>query len=114
MKNQNTKSKAFLKIKTLDDACKVVGITNKVEIRRIKASRPKELRAYKKLRIIMNAINKGSKLDSQYIPYFKYEPKFQFNSVGSNVGGTIFFATEEMARYSAKNFRDIFNEMLNK
>lgn len=85
--------KPFKKIKTLDDALKIVGLK---KIKYGKIGRPKKsVRANKRLSVIVEALNKGTKLDKQGVSPF-----------GSNDIGTIMFPSVEIADHASKFFKD--------
>lgn len=99
-------TKAFKKIKTLDDACKIMG----VDAKKLDRTRPKILRPYKKLKVIADAINKETRPDlTGHVPYFQDEQNYKFGNNTLQVGSSsILFATGEMAQYAAKQFKDIY------
>lgn len=94
------KSKTFYKIKSINDACKVLGIK---KIKFGKVGRPSKVsRAHKHLSIIAEAINKGTKLDIVNVPSFDFKPS----------GETAPFSTKARAVHVAKHFKKVFGEML--
>ena len=103
-------------VKTLEDACKIVGVN------------PKTLRsAFDKLEVIIKALNEGWKPDWTNWDEYKYYPWFdmsagkdrkgfelvdcvRYSRSVSDVSSRLCFKTEALAKYAAKQFKDLYKE----
>ena len=112
----------YTNIKTYEDACEILGLTpgdifNNGDL-------PDEV-AYKKLKVIIKAINNGWNPDRNDADQKKWYPWFNSSSgVGfsyanydyagtySNVGSRLCFESKEKANYMATQFIDLYKEFL--
>lgn len=112
----------FTEIKTFEDACNELGIDPDEEFNGNDLS---DEVAYKKLKIVVKAINQGWEPDwdntdqRKYWPYFKLSSGFGFSSAvciyGSTytyVGSRLCFETEEKCKYAATQFIDLYEQFL--
>lgn len=119
------RKKTFEDIKTFEDACEELGITND-SCRPIfdEDEDPDEI-AYKKLKVIVAAINQGWTPDwsnsnqYKYWPYFKLSSGFGFSisdfvydGTITCVGSRLCFETKEKCTYAAQKFIDIYEQFL--
>jgi hypothetical protein len=108
------------KVKTFDDVLAITGTT--LEAITQPNDTPDEL-AYKKLKLIAQALNEGWVPDWTNGEWDKYYPWFWMNSgsglslgavfgrdSGSAVGSRLCFKSEELAKYAAETFIDIYTE----
>jgi hypothetical protein len=106
------------RIKTFKDACEVVGL-QPTEITCSYDSADDQ--AYKKLKVVIAALNEGWtpdwKNDDQpkYYPWFDMSNGFRLVSVGyscalSNVGSRLCFKSRELAQYAATQFADLYKD----
>jgi len=117
--------KDFRDIKTFEDACKELEITNE-SCRPIfdEEEDPDEI-AYKKLKVIIKAINQGwipdwnNNDEKKWWPYFILSSGFGFSDTyydydnpGTFVGSRLCFETKEKAVYTAEQFLDLYKEFL--
>lgn len=103
------------RIKTFEDACEVLGISQIYGA---------QLHAVDKLKLIAEALNEGWTPDWQNSSQYKYTPYFRhngtafvyygFNCWGSfaGVGSRLCFKNSELAIYAGKQFIDLYNEFL--
>lgn len=116
------KKKNFDEIKNFEDACEELGIdpatvTNENDT-------PDEA-AYKKLKIVVRAINQGWAPDWNDSNQYKYWPYFVLSSGSgfshsnsfydyedSDVGSRLCFDTREKSNYAGKQFSDLYEEFL--
>jgi len=117
------KEKGFESIKTFEDACAVLGINPGLVFNR--ADTPDEF-AYKKLKVIIKAINEGWIPDWSNRDQYKYYPWFEVLSSGfgfsdsdydyastfTAVGSRLCFESREKSDYAAKQFIDIYKSFL--
>lgn len=112
----------YTDIKTFEDACNELGIDpdevfNSNDL-------PDEV-AYKKLKIVVKAINQGWSPDwdnsdqYKYWPYFKLSSGFGFSdsdyyydNATTSVGSRLCFESEAKCTYAAKQFIDIYEQFL--
>lgn len=114
------------RVKNFQDACNVLGIDfnafNKVCAI---AGDSKDEIAYKKLKIIIRALNEGWEPDwahsnePKWFIWFQYKPGFGFSDSGyvswytdTCVGSRLCFKSRELAEYAAEQFQMTFNEFL--
>jgi hypothetical protein len=113
----------YEEIKTFEDACEELGITNDSPIFEDDES-PDEI-AYKKLKIIIKAINQGWTPDwsdtneRKWWPYFNLSSGFGFSGTyydydyaDTIVGSRLCFESEEKATYTATQFIDLYRAFL--
>lgn len=106
------------KVKTFEDACKVVGI--KVPV--FAKTDAKDEVAFKKLKVIIQALNQGWKPnwkdddEYKYYPYWSMDSGFSLGGVGyfyqsTDVPSCLCFKNEELAQYAAKQFLAIYKDL---
>ena len=109
-------------IKTFEDACKALDIDPDAVCR---DTDTRDEAAYKKLKVIVKAINQGWSPDwnntnqRKWYPWFRFSSGFGFgvsdctfdNSCAS-VGSRLCFESEEEANYAGKQFTAIYEEFL--
>jgi len=116
------KKRSFEDIKTFEVACEELGIDANKQF--LDEYTPDEI-AYKKLKIIVAAINQGWTPDwsnssqYKYWPYFKLSSGFGFSRSNSgygnattHVGSRLCFESEAKSDYAAKQFIDIYEQFL--
>jgi len=116
------KKRAFTDIKTFDDACEELGVDPDSVFS--SDDQPDEV-AYKKLKVIVRAINSGWTPDwsntnqRKWYPWFNLSSGFGFddslcNYAGTltNVGSRLCFESEEKSTYTAKQFIKLYEELL--
>lgn len=114
--------KAFDEIKTFEDACKELDINPQAVY--YKDGTPDEI-VYKKLKIIIQAINQGWTPDwnnsnqKKWWPWFNLSSGFGFSGAlyyyvitDAHVGSRLCFETQEKAAYAGKQFLDLYKEFL--
>ncbi len=118
------KKRDFRDIKTFEDACEELDLNMIASPVFHNVDTPDEI-AYKKLKVIVKAINQGWVPDwnnsNQYKwwPYFKVSSGFGFSLSGyyyactlAYVGSRLCFESEEKANYAAQQFIDIYKQFL--
>ena len=118
------------RVKTLDDACRVLGISQFSLLPSITNNGLEDdtdsIQAYCKLIIIARALNEGWVPDwsdnnqYKYFPWFdEKEPGFGLSCsvyvswrTGATVGSRLCYKTMELAEYAGKQFNDIYNQYL--
>lgn len=119
------------RVKTFEDACKVVGIENDAKFTlntdsEYLGKHLNSVAAYTKLIIIAAALNEGWEPDfsdsnqPKYYPWLKWDPAgsgfsfsdFSYGRTHTAVGARLCFKSRELAEYAAKQFKDIYNEFL--
>ena len=121
------KKKDFRDIKTFEDACKELGITND-SCRPIfdEEEDPDEI-AYKKLKVIIAAINQGWKPnwndsnEKKWYPWFKYlasgfgfyDSFYAYYFAHTSVGSRLCFESQEKATFAGTQFIELYNQFLN-
>jgi hypothetical protein len=124
-KASTTSQPIIERVKTFDDACKVLGL-DKVQVGLIGLDDDtNSIVAYTKLVIIAKALNEGWKPDwtdsdqRKYVPWFELKAGFglayyDFDDwfAYTNVGSRLCFKTAELAKYAATQFADIYNDFL--
>ncbi len=111
----------FSDIKTFEDACEELGISTE----QFYGTETPDEQAYKKLKIIVKAINQGWTPDwsnanqHKWWPWFNLSSGFGFSdsfcSYGNTityVGSRLCFESEEKSNYAAKQFIEIYKEFL--
>jgi hypothetical protein len=114
----------FNEIKTFDDACSELCITQEDLLNISNNDLPDE-KAYKKLKVIVKAINQGWIPDwndtdqRKWWPYFNLSSGFGFSysiyyydSPSATVGSRLCFESEEKANYTAKQFLYLYKQLL--
>ena len=118
------KKRNFSDIKTIEDACDEAGISHDSIFDSAKDS-PDEI-AYKKLKVVVKAINGdwvpdwSNSNQYKYYPYFKVLPSgFGFSAStygttdsGTFVGSRLCFESREKSDYAAKQFNDLYKQFL--
>lgn len=118
---KNLYEKITDRVKTFEDACEAISLS---AFETTSFDTPDDI-AYKKLKIISKALNEGWEPDwsnsnqYKYVPYFKHKSGFglAFNDcviwdTGTDVGSRLCFKTEELAKYAAIQFADLYNDFL--
>lgn len=108
------------KVKTFEDACRIVGVYFKIN----KKDTPDEI-AYKKLKIIAQALNEGWEPDRTDKNQWKFWPWFNFGPgsggscngydnwfAHSGVGSRLCFKSAELAEYAGTQFLSIYKDYL--
>jgi hypothetical protein len=112
------------RIKTFEDACAATG--EHPNDTKFSTGTPDEI-AYKKLKVIIKALNEDWIADysntsqKKWYPWFQYTPSgFRFDVAGydyaysGTFGGSLLsFSSEELARYAATQFTELYNQFLN-
>lgn len=117
------------KIKTFEDACKVLGIEPTVpEFSGVEESERKALIAHYKLTVIARALNNGWKPNWNDWNQWKYYPWFRMGDNGgspgvgssfygfgrdyarSAVGSRLCFESEELANYAGQQFEELYKD----
>lgn len=114
------------RIKTFEDACKELGISQRVFNKSIEYDTPDEI-AYKKMKVIAKALNEGwepnwdDPIERKWRPWFYLDsPGFRF--IGSDYALTsshsagcsrLCFKSQELCNYAAKQFLDIYKDLFN-
>ena len=113
------------RVKTFEDALEVVGETAEQFKERTQYDSVDEV-AYKKVKVIAQALNEGwvpdwtNTNEGKYYCWFKYVGSgvgFSFNGYYfvlsfSLVGSRLVFKTRPLAEYAAKQFQSIYNQLL--
>lgn len=113
------------RIKSFEDACKEISVNPKSVFT---SEDSKDERAYKKLKVIVKALNEGWEPDYTNSNQYKYEPRFYDFQSGfgfswtacgywvtvTTVGSRLCFKSRELALYAAEQFKEIYNEFLTK
>ncbi len=110
------------RIKTFEDACAVYGILPQSVFSL--SDTPDEI-AYKKLKIITRALNEDwvanwtDNKERKYYPYFEFVPGVGFRFFVYDfwipctiVGSRLCYKNWELAKYSAEQFRELWNDFL--
>jgi hypothetical protein len=111
-------------IRTFEDACEELGLTQEDLLNIRNTDTPDEI-AYKKLKIIIKAINQGwipdwnDTSERKWWPYFNLSSGFSFSSTfyyygyaSTYVGSRLCFESEEKTTYTAKQFIDLYKAFL--
>jgi hypothetical protein len=114
----------FNEIKTFDDACDELGFTQENLLNIGNHDQPDEV-AYKKLKIVVKAINQGWIPDwndtdqRKWYPYFNLSSGFGFSRTfydyaitSTDVGSRLCFETDEKAEYAGQQFLNLYKEFL--
>jgi hypothetical protein len=111
------------RVKTFEDACEVLGVGPSYSFN---STDSKDEIAYKKLKIIIQALNEGWTPDWSNSNQKKWYPWMKWNGSGFGfsdsycdywatrtcVGSRLCFKSEELAIYAAKQFEAIYNDFL--
>jgi hypothetical protein len=116
------RKKKFTEIRTFEDACDALSIDPDAVC---VATDTKDEAAYKKLKVVIAAINQGWTPDwnnsnqRKWWPYFVLSSGFGFSLPGyrydiadSRVGSRLCFETSEKAEYAGKQFTDLYKDFL--
>lgn len=126
----DTYGEAFFKqsitdrIKTFEDACAETG-ENPLDAK-FTTGTTDEI-AYKKLKVIIKALNEGWVPDwtngsqRKWFPYFQYSPsgfrflgtRCDYDIAHTDTGSRLSLANEQLARYAGTQFNDLYNQLLN-
>ncbi len=111
----------FTDIKTFEDACEELGISTA----QFNGGETHDEQAYKKLKIVVKAINQGWTPDwnnsnqRKWWPYFNLSSGFGFSAANcgydlanSGVGSRLCFESSEKAEYAGKQFSEIYKAFL--
>jgi hypothetical protein len=114
--------KKFTDIRTFEDACEALGIDPDAVC---VATDTKDEAAYKKIKVVIAAINQGWTPDwnnsnqRKWWPYFVLSSGFGFSrtdcncdNANSDVGSRLCFETSEKAEYAGKQFTDLYKDFL--
>ena len=108
------------RVKSFEDACSVLGITPESVLNKGDA---KDEVAYKKIKVIVCALNEGWKPDyndanqAKYYPYFNHSGGgFSYNTWNShydhsNVGSRLLLKSSTLVTYSGNQFLDIYKDL---
>lgn len=110
------------RVKSFEDACGILGISVSSVFSK---SDSKDEIAYKKIKVIIKALNEGwipnweNTNEYKWFPYFEYNSGFGFSTLGADhrvtgttVGSRLVYKSEELSNYAAKQFDDIYNDFL--
>jgi len=111
----------FTDIKSFEDACEELGISTA----QFYGTETPDETAYKKLKIVIKAINQGwipdwsNKNERKWWPYFIMSSGFGFSdsfyrcdASDTFIGSRLCFESEEKATYTAKHFIDLYKAFL--
>ncbi|WP_317899446.1 hypothetical protein [Aurantibacillus circumpalustris] len=117
------------RVKNFADAFRIAGASNDLKTILDYNGQDKDMiaaQAHAKVGIIAKALNEGwfpdfsNSNQVKYYPWLKYSPGVGFSCgvcVGDNadsgVGSRLCFKSEELARYAAEQFKDIYNDLFN-
>ena len=103
------------RVKTFEDACEILGTTPNFSYRE-----PSDEVAYKKLKIIIMVLNEGWTPDWNNVSEAKWYPRFFLNNkkefvlnsacTYSPIGSRLCFRSEELAKYAANQFEDLYKQ----
>lgn len=113
------------KIKTFEDACEELGISNDSCKPIFDEEESEDEIAYKKLKVIVRALNEGWEPDwdndnqAKWYPYFKLASGFGFSSSGygrwhsfTDCGSRLCLKSEELANYAGNQFLSIYKSFI--
>ena len=115
----NSNGKITDRVKSYEDACDVLGISRKI----FKGTRDEI--AYKKLKVIVRALNEGWTPDFSNYDQYKYEPYFKLEKTGFvyfyyltwsyviTSPTSLLFETSEKAQYAGNQFLSIYKDLHN-
>jgi hypothetical protein len=115
------------RIKTFEDACNELGIDPEHFVEIVGYMEPKDELAYRKLKVIVKALNEGwepnwnDSSERKWRPWFYLDaPGFRFHgsdyvdSGSISAGGSrLCFKSEELCNYAAQQFLDIYKDLYN-
>ena len=121
---ENTfKPRDWKDIKTFEDACDALGISTNSHTPIFDEDEAADEIAYKKLKVIVAAINQGWVPDWTNSDQYKYYPWFNLSSGSgfsvhgygddfsySSVGSRLCFESKEKCLYAAEQFKDIYED----
>ena len=113
------------RIKTFEDACAELGLEVENTLTFFGPATVDEI-AYRKLKIIAEALNEGWKPDWSNSDEYKYYPYFEYNRSGSGfvyshtnctrtytcIGSRLCFKSRELAEYIGNQFIDLYNKFI--
>lgn len=111
------------KIKTIEDVLEANGLTQK-EFDKSCNGLEEDEAAYRLVKLIAKALNKGWEPDWDNSSQYKYFPWFYMGSSafrscdyanwlsGSNVGSRLCFKSRELAEYAGKQFEDVYKQFM--
>ena len=115
------------KVKTFEDACKILGVSSKLpDVSTFPVENQKHFIAQHKIITIIKALNEGWKpnwsnsSEDKYYPYFYQSPSgFGFSgaycdfwNASTSVGSRLCLKTEKLALYVGKQFEDIYKDII--
>jgi hypothetical protein len=119
------RKRRFDEIKTFEDACEALGITNDSCKPIFDVEEDPDEIAYKKLKVIVKAINQGwtpnwtNADQKKWWPYFVLSSGFGFSYSdfifdypNTSVGSRLCFESKEKSDYAAKQFLDLYQQFL--
>jgi len=119
------KKKSFEDIKTFEDACEELGITNDSCKPIFDENEDPDEIAYKKLKVIVAAINQGWVPDWNNSSQYKWSPWFNLSSgfgfsasvyvyslTFTSAGSRLCFESEAKSNYAGKQFADLYEQFL--
>jgi len=119
------KRRHYTDIKTFEDVCEELGITNDSCKPIFDVEEDPDEIAYKKLKVIVKAINQGWAPDwsntnqRKWWPWFNLSSGFGFSSslyyyghTLTSVGSRLCFESEEKSDYAAKQFIELYKQFL--
>lgn len=122
-----TPQKITDRVKSFEDACNVLGIEPDDEVPYTDPTEPDRIavNAFAKLIVITRALNEGwtpnwnkSNQYKWYPWFYMDDPGFRFSGADyatdtySTGGSRLCFSSEELAKYAAKQFLDVYKEMM--
>jgi hypothetical protein len=115
------KKRKFSDIKTFEDACEELGISTDMFF----GTETTDEVAYKKLKVIIKAINQGwvpdwdNKAQKKWWPWFILssgfgfsDSYFDYDGTGAGVGSRLCFESAEKSNYAANQFIGLFKDFL--
>jgi hypothetical protein len=117
-----------MRVKSYEDACKVLGIEPIVDEVLQKLGFTKDEIAYRKLKTVAEALNEGWEPDWENTDEYKYCPWFRYNGAvagfvyahansvpswaNTYVGSRLCFKSSNLATFAGKQFIDLYNELI--
>jgi hypothetical protein len=115
------------RIKTFEDACNELGIDPEHFVEIVGYMEPKDELAYRKLKVIVKALNEGWEPNWNDSSERKWRPWFYLDAPGFRVDGSgcdssasgsaggsrLCFKSEELCNYAAQQFLDIYKDLYN-
>ena len=110
-------------VKSFEDACKVLGIDHNAQLSAI-ADLPKDEQAYRKLKVIAEALNEGWKPDWKNGQWDKWYPWFDLSSgsglsllgaddrySASGVSSRLCYKSSNLAKYAGTHFISLYTDL---